>query len=67
MSQQHPANVDPELVAELKHYRKLAAMQPHDDLKMDLPEGAHVNKQQGVCPAGSLCLTSVGVGRMIHS
>ena len=47
MSQHFPANVDPELVAELKHYRKLAAMQPHDDVKMDLPEGARVKTEQG--------------------
>jgi hypothetical protein len=48
MSQQFPANVDPELVAELKHHRKLAATQPHDDVKMDLPEGARVKMEVGV-------------------
>ena len=48
MSQQFPSNVDPELVAELKHYRKLAATRPHDDVKMDLPEGAHIKMEQGV-------------------
>jgi hypothetical protein len=47
MSQHFPANVDPELVAELKHYRKLAAVQPHDDMKMDLPEGARIKTEQG--------------------
>ncbi len=48
MSQQFPSSVDPELVAELRQYRKLAAMQPHDDVTMDLPEGAHVKKENGV-------------------
>ncbi len=48
MSQEYPSNIDPELVAELQHYRKLAATQPHDEVKMDLPEGAHVKMEQGV-------------------
>jgi hypothetical protein len=48
MSQQFPANVDPELFAELQHYRKLAAAAPHDDIEMDLPEGARVKTEQGV-------------------
>ncbi len=66
MSQQFPPNVDPELIAELKHYRKLAALQPHDDVKMDLPEGARLRTEQGawkvrwrkcllfVCPSSKL-------------
>ena len=47
MSQQFPSSVDPELVAELRHYRKLAATQPHDDVKTELPEGARVKTEQG--------------------
>ena len=66
VSQQFPPHVDPELVAELKHYRKLADLQPHDDVKMDLPEGARVKTEQGawklrwrkylffVCPSSKL-------------
>ena len=46
--EQFPTNADPELIAELKHYRKLAALEPHDDVKMDLPEGARVKTEQGV-------------------
>lgn len=48
MSQQFPDNVDPDLVAELQHYRKLAAAAPHADIKMDFPEGARVKTEQGV-------------------
>ncbi|MFN7140802.1 MAG: hypothetical protein ACK4UN_15805 [Limisphaerales bacterium] len=47
MSQEFPSNLDPALVAELKHYRKLSAMQPHDEVKMDLPEGARIKTEQG--------------------
>ena len=47
MSQQFPPHVDPELIAELKHYRKVAAMQLHDDVKIDLPGGARVKTEQG--------------------
>ena len=42
-----PSNVDPELVAELRHYRKVAATAPHDDVKMDLPDGARLKTEQG--------------------
>jgi len=48
MSQQFPDNIDPALIAELQHYRNLAAAAPHDDVKMDLPEGARVKIEQGV-------------------
>jgi hypothetical protein len=48
MSPQSPDNIDPALVAELQHYRKLAAAAPHDDVKMDLPERARVKAEQGV-------------------
>ena len=47
MSHSLPSRVDPELIAELRHYRKLAATQPHDDVKMDLPEGARLKTEQG--------------------
>ena len=48
MSQQFPDSIDPALVAELRHYRKLAAAAPHDDVMMDLPEGARLKKEGGV-------------------
>ena len=51
MTKQFPDNVDPELVVELQHYRKLAAAAPHDDVRMDLPEGARLRTEQGVWKA----------------
>jgi hypothetical protein len=47
MSHMPSANVDPELLAELRYYRKLAASLPHDDVTMDLPEGARLKTKQG--------------------
>jgi hypothetical protein len=47
MSHSLPSHVDPELLAELRHYRKLAASLPHDDVKIDLPKGARLKTEQG--------------------
>jgi hypothetical protein len=47
MSHTVSSRVDPELAAELRRYRKLAAASPHDDVKMDLPDGARLKTEQG--------------------
>ena len=48
MSQEFPPNVNPELVAELRHFGSIADALPYDDVKMGLPEGARVKTEQGV-------------------
>ena len=47
MSHSIPPRADSELLAELRHYRKVAAALPHDDVKMDLPEGARLKTEEG--------------------
>lgn len=42
------ANVDRELLTELRQYRKVEASLPYDDVTMDLPEGARLKTKQGV-------------------
>jgi hypothetical protein len=47
MSHPNPSNSDAELLSELRHYKRLAAKLPHDEVKMELPEGASLKTERG--------------------
>jgi hypothetical protein len=47
MSHPNPSEADAELLSELRHYKRLAAKLPHDEVEMDLPEGARRTTERG--------------------